>query len=605
MEIGKFESPGNRLRRFRRVLNLTQVQLAQKSGLSRRGIQDLEHDINHPRADTLQRLAAALELTGEALEEFLAGFIPPSHARNGEIEQPLATSTSEAAANPAISNLGSGTLRSLAHAIPAFSAAYWPSADHIPSELVTGTAEALTELMAEFTKLMQRGQHVRAAYAIPGLIQSVRPGIYVNLLEHNKPIVIDALATSEDDPQLHQNLITAWLNAPMLMIPMWWHEDVRSAQWFNWPRYLIRAGGLNALAHSSVDPTPDFHRFDTRNTGSVENFFQWVQTLSSIWPEDHGQSSHIWLADPILPVTLLDLLQDPDILCFLPISAELKRTLDAHVAERAPGPKQLVGDLFRAGAAAMKSPMSAATSLADRYDVAVNDLETRSRLTEQLSHWAQNVDAQKRAELATALRAFDWVMGLLSYQKRGDLHVPAFTFASARPFSTLVGLLPIERTIDPLIKVLSTARDPNLIFHVLYCLGLLNYPTRNDIWILLRQTRLRMRARKEEYGPMWRALDREFLYIEGQLGSDQAIAEYLRLLKDKDGTHFEIAFNIQYYRGNTERVIRSLEDKLDDSGRPDRILRPVWDLVRRELLKLTISGLRGHDTIDPRLWPID
>ena len=57
---------GERLRRYRLATGLTQEQLAERSGLSARGISDLERGARGvPRKDTLQLLIQALDLPEE------------------------------------------------------------------------------------------------------------------------------------------------------------------------------------------------------------------------------------------------------------------------------------------------------------------------------------------------------------------------------------------------------------------------------------------------------------------------------------------------------------------------------------------------------------
>jgi transcriptional regulator with XRE-family HTH domain len=52
------------LRHYRLAAGLTQEALAERAGLSTRGIQNLERGERRPYADTTQRLIAALQLEG-------------------------------------------------------------------------------------------------------------------------------------------------------------------------------------------------------------------------------------------------------------------------------------------------------------------------------------------------------------------------------------------------------------------------------------------------------------------------------------------------------------------------------------------------------------
>src|ERR1700716_1133363 len=54
---------GRLLRAHRLAAGLTQAVLAERSGISSRGIQDLERGLSQPRRDTLLRLEAALNLS--------------------------------------------------------------------------------------------------------------------------------------------------------------------------------------------------------------------------------------------------------------------------------------------------------------------------------------------------------------------------------------------------------------------------------------------------------------------------------------------------------------------------------------------------------------
>jgi transcriptional regulator with XRE-family HTH domain len=66
------------LRSHRVAAGLTQEALAERSGLGVRSIQGLERDETHPRRETLQRMAVALELTGERLAAFEVAGQPPA-----------------------------------------------------------------------------------------------------------------------------------------------------------------------------------------------------------------------------------------------------------------------------------------------------------------------------------------------------------------------------------------------------------------------------------------------------------------------------------------------------------------------------------------------
>lgn len=72
MGAGGNNAFGIMLRRRRKQRMLTQARLAEKSGLSERGISDLERGLNLPRAQTLECLAQALALTADERAAFAA-----------------------------------------------------------------------------------------------------------------------------------------------------------------------------------------------------------------------------------------------------------------------------------------------------------------------------------------------------------------------------------------------------------------------------------------------------------------------------------------------------------------------------------------------------
>ena len=64
---------GDVLRRYRRAAGFTQEELAERSSLSVEAISAIERGWRRaPRRDTLQRLAAALVITGAAEDTFIA-----------------------------------------------------------------------------------------------------------------------------------------------------------------------------------------------------------------------------------------------------------------------------------------------------------------------------------------------------------------------------------------------------------------------------------------------------------------------------------------------------------------------------------------------------
>jgi transcriptional regulator with XRE-family HTH domain len=75
------EGFGSLLRRYRALAGLSQEALAERAGISRRGIADLERGPRRfPYPDTASRLAAALELSGAQRATFMAACRPRPRA---------------------------------------------------------------------------------------------------------------------------------------------------------------------------------------------------------------------------------------------------------------------------------------------------------------------------------------------------------------------------------------------------------------------------------------------------------------------------------------------------------------------------------------------
>src|SRR5690349_20374856 len=72
------------LRRHRLAAGLTQEALAERAGMSARGIQNLEGGVTRPYRDSARRLAAALALTGGDGAAFLATARPAPRLVEGE-----------------------------------------------------------------------------------------------------------------------------------------------------------------------------------------------------------------------------------------------------------------------------------------------------------------------------------------------------------------------------------------------------------------------------------------------------------------------------------------------------------------------------------------
>src|SRR5687768_4321728 len=82
---------GTLLKRHRLAAGLTQEGLAERAGVSARGVQDLEREVHAPRAETIRLLAEALGLGDAARAALIAAAFPEAAAPPATASaQPLA-----------------------------------------------------------------------------------------------------------------------------------------------------------------------------------------------------------------------------------------------------------------------------------------------------------------------------------------------------------------------------------------------------------------------------------------------------------------------------------------------------------------------------------
>jgi transcriptional regulator with XRE-family HTH domain len=145
---------GDLLRRHRRAAGLTQPELAERAGLSVRGINDLERGVRQtPRKDTVALLAQALDLTEEERTGFAAA------ARRGpNVAGPAASSVS-----PLSTTQGEATAAVPMPALPTGTVTFLFTD-------IEGSTRVLQQLGAERYAVVQAEHHqlLRAAFAAHG-----------------------------------------------------------------------------------------------------------------------------------------------------------------------------------------------------------------------------------------------------------------------------------------------------------------------------------------------------------------------------------------------------------------------------------------------------
>jgi len=203
------------------------------------------------------------------------------------------------------------------------------------------------------------------------------------------------------------------------------------------------------------------------------------------------------------------------------------------------------------------------------------------------------------------LSAFNQVLSIAAYQDPGDFKSTPFNKAHTYPVRNLLKLLPIEVIGKQLDLILATEADTNLLLNAANYFGVLNWPIRADVWRHVKDLRQAIRRRRMLIGPEWRAVYRQLLYTEAQLGSEEAKVEFIRSIVKKDGHNFDAAHVYQYHGGNPELVLRSFEIKFEETPMSDvhviDIQRIEYDQVRKKIRENSPS----LQIPLPEFWPVD
>ena len=403
---------------------------------------------------------------------------------------------------------------------------------------------------------------------------------------------------SEDNTRLKVSHIDDWLRAQLLTIPMWWDHPKQQVYWCDIFTFLVENGGFRG--RGEVEITSALVPLDVDNEASRRSFLSWIRAFAKVWPLQYDEPE--WLRRPEFPAAFADVLRNPDILTFLPVNADLVTAIRDAWGRTGPS---LTRALFRAGAAALeKSPEHAVIGLAESYGIAESQVELRAYLVEKLYRWAERIGARCASTLAT-LKAFRQLVAVMCYERAGDVRFPQFAASHAYPFGALVQLLPASVAAQQLVKILLTDEEPNTLLFAAYALGLVGLDHQPTVISgLVRETRVRLRTRTDSLGPLWPLADRQLLYTEAQLGSEEARDRFLTALRVQGAIGFEVPFNYCYYGGDLKLIKYRYERRLDDNPPTDRATKDVILATYEGLRTALKAQLPTIAVIKPELWPV-
>lgn len=312
----------------------------------------------------------------------------------------------------------------------------------------------------------------------------------------------------------------------------------------------------------------------------------------------------VWPSDWQFPFGMSQVLADPSILDFVPLHSELTALLQsANQLDHEVGDVRSLRILLYIANIASHDPEAAASRLITKWRV--SDRDAQRQLVLCLRVWAQRIEAMKKAKLASALWAYDRLVGILTYRAQGDLVVPEFTFKHTYPLGRLVTLPPTQAVRDSLMKVLTTDTDAEVLKYAAYLLGILNHASGSEPWRLTREARNVVSKRREQIGASYPEVDRQILWAGMLLGDDEAHEKFLRNLRTQNGPAFDAAYNYKYYKGNRVLMEERYERRPQEGLRTDRMvidtLRLTWQTLRPLLSGR--SSVLFH--LDPAWWPID
>lgn len=369
-------------------------------------------------------------------------------------------------------------------------------------------------------------------------------------------------------------------NTPTIL--MWWTEPFDGLYWADVVRHSLRINGLLSRRDTYLELGVDIQRVSEHDVPSVETFVNRVNGISRMWRAIQDQAGSAWISNLDFPISFLQVVHDPDVALFMPFSWRLIRKLHDHPDSASGSTSDVLQGMTRVGRLALRSPEMATAALMKQFGIPPGDNDFVKLIEPMIRDWVATIDTNRRLGMNRILLGFDRLIGVLSYQKPGDVVFPArFTAEESYPMGRLVQLLSPEVMSESLVRMVENDNHPDVIQFSAYYLGILNLPRHDtELRRLLKQLERRL-----ESTPQWRAAHRQLKYAIAQMGDEQTQADFVRGFHDPAFGNYEAKYNNDYYGGDSAAMQRRFETRLESGGMHTdenviAILRAIYDQIR-------------------------
>lgn len=402
---------------------------------------------------------------------------------------------------------------------------------------------------------------------------------------------------SEPNRSLRVQHLRDWVSAlDHPTVPLWWDDEKRIAYWADPVKFLLRTGGMSARANAKFNERRDLRLLDARDQGSRDRFVKRIRDLCLIWPHMRSVAG-LWLANVEFPVNFVDVVENPEILMYLPSSSRLVALLSQFSAAPRSGISQ---DVLLAARLALSSPQEATKRLLHKYGV--RDPQIYEYVENCFLDWCERIPAHRRWAVAQTLWGYDRILAIAGYQRPGDLHFRRFSASRTYPIGNLVSLFPSSLFLEPLSRMLTQDNDRRVLQFAAWCTGIMNHPVHSEYGRDINKLRLALPSRAEKIGEGWPLVDRQLLYTEVQLGGDEARSEFLRKLSIGGVGEFEAAYNLAYYEGDRDLIRYRFERRLHEGFKTDRNVSQIISGIYHHIHTRMGTEMKGALALRPKLW---
>ena len=382
---------------------------------------------------------------------------------------------------------------------------------------------------------------------------------------------------------------------------MIWRNDLsETAYWADPLRRQLRQGSRDTSKTLTFNENHDLKRIATDEEKSA--LVAWLRTRSRFWSMVRRPEAPGWPEDFEFPVALLNAIEDPTILRFLPVSRALLTLFEENGLKGNLTRAALSSAFLRAARQADSSPHTATRVLLKDCGITEVDPDTRTQIKHALIAWRKRVASDERVAVDNTLWAWDLIQSWTLPQRVPGPKFPLLRSRQTYPLGALVGLLPSDVLLEPLIQFVKVARDHKALQYAAWCLGALRAPESAELWKVAREARSVVLGRRDAIGKGWQLVDRQLLYTEAQLGGEEAEELYVKRLFCPKVAAFEAAYNWSYYDGDADVIRHRFEQRLDECRRSDAHVRKILTGIYRAIRPCISGEVPSPTAIDGSAW---